>query len=218
MDTPAALRDASQKPDISSLSELKDVEGVYSRFTWNANDVPGVSDSTGTFITADFVESSGLNPANLDNGISNMEVVLVPWQMMVSDSSVGEGKLSVVGLGEDTVRITIVDFNPWYENLCRFEVSSFNLQLNLATPGSVPFAVVIGYTADGTYYTIENGSIIFGDGESASFTGGFKLGSAAPIPFEFELDYSTDPATITGTFGAAPANCTLDLETFAVSC
>ncbi len=123
MDTPASERDAAQKPPISSLSEQKDIPDVYSRFTWNADDVPGVSDPFDTLITADFVESGGLNPANLDNGISNSEVVLVPWEMTVAGSTrVGAGKLSVVGLGEDTVRVTIVALeeekggpNPWYE-------------------------------------------------------------------------------------------------------
>ena len=118
MDTPAGSRDDSQKPDISSLVELKDVAGVYSRFTWNVGDVPEVIDQGGTLITADFVESSGLNPSDLDNGIGGMEVVLLLWKMTVGASTVvGEGKMSVVGLDDDTVRITIVDFNPWYARL-----------------------------------------------------------------------------------------------------
>jgi hypothetical protein len=220
MDTPVAQR-TSPELDISSLVELKDVPDVYSRFTWNADDVPDVSDPGGTLITADFVESSGLNPADLDDGIGGVEVVLVPWEMTLGDSTVvGEGKMSVIALNEDTVRITIVDFNPWYEgwaNYCRFEVSAFNLHLDLATPGSDPFAVVVEYTAQGDGYTIETGSIFFG-GDTASFTGSYKLGSAAAIPFDFELDYSTDPASIEGTFGGIPANCTIDLGTFAVTC
>jgi hypothetical protein len=55
-------------------------------------------------------------------------------------------------------------------------------------------------------------------GETASFTGSYKLGSAAAIPFDFELDYSADPASIEGTFGGIPATCTIDLDTFAVTC
>ena len=228
MDTPADQRDAGQKPPIESLSELKNVPGVYSRFTWNADDVPGVSDPDGTMITADFIESSGLNPANLDNGISGNEVVLVPWEMTVDESTkVGAGKLSVVGLDEDTVRVTIValdpeegrPLNPWYEaNSCLFELTSFQLHLDLATPGSDPFAVVIGFTAGGDGYAIENGSVILGNDESASFTGNYKVGSAAAVPFDFQLDYSTDPASIEGTFGGIPANCTIDLDTLEVTC
>lgn len=221
MDTPIGQR-TSPDLDISSLVELKDVPEVYSRFTWNADDVPGVSDPGDTLITTDFVESSGLNPADLDNGIGGMEVVLVPWEMTVDGpTTVGAGKLSVLGLDEDTVRVTIVDFNPWYEgwaNYCRFELTTFQLQLNLAIPDSEPFAVVIGFTAQGSGFAIENGSIIFGEGDTASFTGGYKLGSAAAIPFNFELDYSTEPAGLEGTFGGIPASCTIDLATFEVRC
>ncbi|KPK16399.1 MAG: hypothetical protein AMJ62_05795 [Myxococcales bacterium SG8_38] len=70
----------------------------------------------------------------------------------------------------------------------------------------------------GNGFAIESGSIIFGEGDTASLTGGFKLGTAAAIPFEFDLDYSTDPAGIEGTFGGTPASCTIDLGTFAVTC
>jgi hypothetical protein len=220
MDTPVAQR-TSPELDIPSLVELKDVPDVYSRFTWNADDVPDVSDPGGTLITADFVESSGLNPADLDDGIGGVEVVLVPWEMTVGDSTVvGAGKMSVIALDEDTVRITIVDFNPWYEgwaNYCRFEISAFDLALDLATPGSDPFSVFVGYTAQGSDYAIEAGSIFFGV-DTARFTGSYKLGSAAAIPFDFDLDYSTDPASIEGTFGGIPATCTIDLDTFAVTC
>lgn len=215
---PAEARSPDQLPPIGDLVELKDVTGVYSRFTWTASEVPGVEDLNDTVIQADFVESSGLNPADLDNGISNMEVMLLPWTMFVEERVVGEGKLSVAGLGEDTVRITIVDFNPQYENLCEFEIFNFGLQLDLATPGSQPFAVQIGYTADGPGYGIDSGWITLGEGESASFTGDFAFTGAAAIPFDFTLDYSTDPAGMSGTFGGVPADCTIDLETFAVVC
>ena len=194
--------------------------GVYSRFSWNADDGSGVSDPDDTLITADFIESTGLNPADLDDGISGGEVVLVPWEMTVDGSTtVGAGKFSIPGLDEDTVRITIVDFNPWYESsACRFEITSFNANLDLATPGSEPFAVVIGFAAEGDGYAIENGAIILGEGDSASFSGSYKLGSAAAIPFDFQLDYSTDPASIDGTFGGVPASCTIDLDTLEVTC
>jgi hypothetical protein len=232
IDIPVDQRDASQKPPIPSLSELTDVEGVYRRFTWNVDDVPDVEDSNATFVTLNFIEGCAerdpddpgtcISFWNLDNGIFNGQVTLVPWEMTVGAStSVGAGKLSVVGLDNNVVRITIVDFNPWYEgsgDYCRFELSSFNLHLDLATPGSEPFAVVIGFSAEGSGYSIENGSIIFGEGDTASFTGGYKLGSADPIPFDFALDYSSDPAAINGTFGGIPANCTIDLTTFAISC
>ena len=155
---------------------------------------------------------------NLDNGIFNSQVVPVPWQMFVGELLVGEGQFSVVGLDNDTVRMTIVKFNPVYTNLCRFEIFNFNLHLDLATQGSEPFAVQIGYTADGSGYTIENGWITFGEGDTAGFTGDFKLGSADAIPFDFTLDYSTDAAGISGTFGGVPASCTIDLATFEVVC
>lgn len=215
LDTPVG----GSLPGIDDLVELKDDPAAYySRFTWTVDEVPDVEDLNETSIQVDFVESSGQNPANLENGISNAEVVLVPWQMTVDASTlVGEGKLSVVGLGEDTVRITIVDFNPYYENICRFEIFNFALQLDLATEGSEPFAVQIGYTADGPGYGIDNGWITLGEGDTVSFTGDFELGAASAIPFEFTLDYSTDPAGISGTFGGVPSNCTIDFETFAVS-
>ena len=215
LDTPEDMRDASQKPPIVSLSELKTVPDVYSRFTWNANDVPDVEDPSQTFIQADFIEGG---ETNLDLGIFNGNVVLLPWEMRVDDRLVGEGKFSIVGLDNDTVRMTIVDFNPTYENLCTFEIFNFNLHLDLATEGSEPFAVQIGYTAEGPGYTIENGWITFGEGDSAGFTGEFKLGTAAGIPFDFTLDYSTDPAGISGTFGGVPSSCTIDLATFVVVC
>jgi hypothetical protein len=231
LDTPLASR-TTPALNISSFVELKDVPGVYSRFTWNADDVPGVSDPGGTLITADFIEGCAerdpTNPAvclaywNLDNGIFDKQVTLVPWEMTVGTSTVvGAGKMSVVGLGPDTVRVTIVDFNPWYEgwaNYCRFEMTSFQLQLNLAIPDSEPFAVIIGFRAEGSGYAVESGSVIFGEGNTASFSGSYKVGSAAAIPFDFQVDWSTDPASIEGTFGGVPTSCAIDLDTFVVSC
>jgi hypothetical protein len=214
------------RPPSSVYSENKDVPDVYARWTWNAADVPGVEDPNNTAIQVDFIESCADRDEenncvafwNLDNGIFNSQVVPMPWTMRVGESLVGEGNFSVVGLDNDTVRMTIVNFNPWYENLCRFEIFNFNLHLDLATEGSEPFAVQIGYTATGTGYAIENGWIAFGDGDSAGFTGEAKLGTAAPIPFDFTLDYSTDPAGLSGTFGGVPASCTIDLATFEVVC
>ena len=221
-------------PDIDGLVEQTDVPGVYARFTWNADDVPGVTDPGETNIQVDFEEgcarSEGTPPDpvecvefwNLDNGISAGEVALVPWEMTVDGPTVvGKGKMSVIGLDEDTVRVTIVDFNPWYEgwaNVCRFEVIGFNLHLDLATEDSEPFAVVIDFRATGNGYAIEAGSVIFGEGDTASFTGQYVLGSAEGIPFDFELDYSTDPAGLQGTLGGIPASCTIDLATFDVTC
>lgn len=227
MDTPSDQRDADQKPPIVSLSELKGLtspegDAIYSRFTWFANDVPGVSDPGATLITADFIDGKGLNPADLDNGIYNQQVVLLPWQMTVGESTVvGAGRMSVSGLGNDAIRMTIIDFNPWYEgwaNYCHFEIQGFDFYLDLATPGSEPYGVVIGFTAMGNGYSIENGAIIFGTGDTASFTGGYKLGDAEAIPFDLEIDYSTEPAAITGTVGGLPAGCTIDLDTFDVRC
>lgn len=222
MDTPEEDRDADQKPAIISLTELRNVTDVYARFTWFADDVPGVSDSGETFITVDFVDGVGLNPADLEYGIFNQQVVLVPWEMTVGVSTVvGAGKMSVSGLGNDAIRMTIVDFNPWYEgwaNYCHFEISSFDFYLDLATPGSEPYGVVVGFNAMGIDFTIENAWIMFGEGDSASFTGDYKLGATTTLPFDFELDYSTDPAGLTGTVGSVPASCTIDLATFEVRC
>jgi len=203
------------RPPITIYSENTEVPNVYSRWTWNAADVPGVEDANNTLIQADFIEGAG---TDLDNGIFDGDVVLLPWTMFVGERVVGQGKFSVIGLGFDTVRMTIVDFNPVYTNLCRFEIFNFNLNLDLATEGSEPFAVQIGYKANGTGYAIENGWVTFGEGDTAGFTGDFKLGSAGAIPFDFTLDYSTDPAGISGTFGGVPASCTIDLATFEVVC
>lgn len=221
MDTPEVLRDADQKPSIMGLTERRDVTGVYAQFAWLADGVDGVSDPGETLITVDFIDGVGSNPSDLDVGILNQQVVLVPWEMTVSESTVvGAGKMSVSGLGNDAIRMTIVDFNPWYEgwaNYCRFEMPSFDFYLDLATPGSEPYGVVVGFNAVGVDFTIENGWIIFGEGDTASFTGDYKLG-AATLPFDFQLDYSTEPAGLTGTVGGLPANCTIDLATFDVRC
>jgi hypothetical protein len=230
LDTPIGSRDASQKPDIVSLSELKDVPDVYSRFTWYAKDVPGVVDTGDTFITADFGfdPTGGSNPAQLDNGISGSEVVIIPWEFTVAGPTVvGAGRMSVIGLDNDVVRITIVandgpEPSPWYEgwaNYCRFKINSFSLHLDLATPGSEPYAVIIGYEATGSGFAIENGSIVFGTEDSASFTGNYNtplLDEA--LPFDLEIDFGADPATVTGTFAGGAVSCTVDLETFQVSC
>lgn len=222
MDTPEELRDANQKPSITGLTEFRNVTDVYSRFTWLADGVEGVSDLGETLITVDFIDGVGLHPADLDFGIFNQQVVLVPWEMTVGVSTVvGAGKMSVSGLGHDAIRMTIVDFNPWYEgweNYCHFEIPSFDFYLDLATPGSVPYGVVVGFNAMGVDFTIENAWIMFGDGDTASFTGDYKPGAATALPFDFQLDYSTDPAGITGTVGGLPASCTIDLATFEVRC
>ena len=95
--------------------------------------------------------------------------------MTVGESTVvGAGNMSITGLGEDATRMTIIDFNPWYEgwaNYCRFEVSLFDYYLDLATPGSEPYSVVVNFTAKGAGFTIKNGAVIFGEGDTASFTG-----------------------------------------------
>lgn len=229
---PPPLRpDAPTVPQISTLTEYKDVPGVYSRFVWEVADVEGVSDPAGMLTTVDFEETS----SNLDFGIGNSQVVHVPWTIAVGTlpTVVGAGKMSVVGLGEDTIKMSILPLDaglgndgegPWYGgvvNICRFEVFNFSLHLNLATPGSKPFAVVVGFTAEGGDYDIENGWFYFEEDDTVRFEGDLKTGGAAtPVPFNLTLDYRTDPATVSGTFGDAtlPPNCTIDLGTFDMSC
>lgn len=228
MDTPILDQEDYERvgkiPGFVSNSELKGgtSDPYYSRFTWLAKTIPGVSDSGETLITVDFIDGVGLNPSDLDYGIFNQQVVLVPWEMTVGVSTVvGAGKMSVSGLSNDAIRMTIVDFNPWYEgwaNYCRFEISSFDFYLDLATPGSEPYGVVVGFSAIGVDFNIDNAWIMFGEGDTASFTGDYKLGAATTLPFDFELDYSTDPAGLTGTVGGLPAICTIDLATFEVRC
>jgi len=230
---PPPLRpDAPTVPQISTLTEEKDVPGVYSRFLWKVNDVVDVSDPDDMLITVDFVETS----SNLDFGISNSQVVHVPWTIGVGTlpTVVGAGKMSVVGLDEDTIKMSILPLDaglgndgegPWYGgvvNICRFEVFNFNLHLDLATPDSKPFAVIVGFTAESSDYDIENGWFYFEEDDTVRFEGDAILfgNVAAPVPFNLTLDYRTDPAKVSGTFGAStlPPNCTIDLNTFNVSC
>jgi hypothetical protein len=218
MDTPVGQRDwANQKPPITSLTETKNVPGVYSRFKWNISDV--VPDEGETRATADFIEGTS---TDLDFGIRMSDVVLIDWDLSVGvDTVVGEGKFSTIGLDNDVVRMTIVDFNPWYEgwaNYCRFEITSFNLHLDLATPGSEPFAVIVEYKATSNGFNIDQGAVIFGEDDNVTFTGQLTIGEAPAIPFELELDYGAVPATIKGTVGPASVNCTIDLTTYAVTC
>jgi hypothetical protein len=243
MDTPARIRPPSptipqiarftQDTDVPPVTEPEHVLDVYMRFTWDANDVDGISDPVEhTLITVDFSEAGSVD---LDLGIVDSEVVHVPWKMTVGTSTVvGAGKMSVVGLGDDTVKVSILPtrsdhrpvrdttvLGPWYEgwaNVCLFEVKSFNLHLDLATPGSEPFAVVVGFEATGKDFAIENGWFIFGEDDTVNFTGEYGLGSAQAIPFDLTLDYGTDPAGISGTFGELPVGCTIDLATFDTSC
>ena len=234
---PPALRpDAPTVPQIpmSSLTEDKEVPGIYSRFTWNAADVDDVSDPDGMLITVNFKDSGGENPVNLDYGIDNMQVAHIPWEITVGTlpTVVGEGKMSVLGLGADTIRMSIIprddivppdEGNPWYEgvqNYCRFEVFNFQLHLDLATPGSKPTSVIVGFTAESRDYDIENGWFYFEEDDTVRFEGDAILFGAAPLKFNLTLDYKTDPAALSGTYGSTslPPNCTIDLDTFNVSC
>lgn len=238
---PPALRpDAPTVPQISVLTEDKIRSDVYSRFTWNAADVAGVSDPDGMLITVDFKDSGGLNPVNLDFGIDNMQVAHIPWEITVGTlpTVVGKGKMFVSGLGADTIRMGIIPRddadppdapeprdvgNPWYggvQNYCRFEVPSFQLQLDLATPGSKPFAVIVGFEAESRDYDIENGWFYFEEDDTVRFEGDAILFGAAPLKFNLTLDYKTNPAALSGTYGSTslPPNCTIDLDTFNVSC
>jgi hypothetical protein len=236
---PPALRpEAPTVPQIPSsmLTEDKIRSDVYSRFTWNANDVAGVSDPDGMLITVDFEETS----ANLDYGIDNMQVAHIPWEITVGTlpTVVGKGRMFVSGLGPDTIRMGIIPRedadppnapeprdvgNPWYggvQNYCRFEVFSFNLHLDLATPDSKPFAVVVGFEAESRDYDIENGWFYFEEDDTVRFEGDAILFGGAPLKFNLTLDYRTDPAALSGTYGSTslPPNCTIDLNTFNVSC
>ena len=229
---PPPLRpDAPTVPQIADeeLTEEKIRSDVYSRFTWNVDDVEGVSDPNDMLITVDFVETS----SNLDFGIGNSQVVHIPWTIGVGTlpTVVGAGKMSVVGLGEDTIKMSILPLDaglgndgegPWYGgvvNICRFEVFNFNLHLDLATPDSKPFAVIVGFTAESSDYDIENGWFYFEEDDTVRFEGDAILFGGA-LEFNLTLDYRTDPATVSGTFGAStlPPNCTIDLDTFNVSC
>jgi len=215
----ALLRYIDQAPGATRpgfIMEDKSQMDIYSRFTWDADDVDAVNDPTHTAIRADFIESTGLNPANLDDGIQNMEVVLVPWEMTLDGpTTVGEGRFSISGLGPDTVRATIVDFNPWYTGLgyCRFEITLFDVHLDLTDPSLVPTSAVIGFTAEGLGFMLDNGAIIYGGGDTASFSGEFN-----GQPVSFEVDFGTDTGDLTGTFAGIPIDCTIDLETFDLSC
>ncbi|MDH3817064.1 MAG: hypothetical protein OES21_00535 [Myxococcales bacterium] len=242
---PPALRpDAPTVPQIADedLTEEKIRSDVYSRFTWNANDVAGVSDPDGMLITVSFEDSGGLNPVNLDYGIDNMQVAHIPWEITVGTlpTVVGKGRMSVSGLGPDTIRMGIIPRedadppdtpeprdvgNPWYggvQNYCRFEVPSFQLHLDLATPGSKPTAVIVGFEAESRDYDIENGWFYFEEDDTVRFEGDAILfgNVAAPLKFNLTLDYRTDPAALSGTYGSTslPPNCTIDLDTFKVSC
>jgi hypothetical protein len=115
--------------------------------------------------------------------------------------------------------------NPWYggvQNYCRFEVPSFQLHLDLATPGSKPTAVIVGFEAESRDYDIENGWFYFEEDDTVRFEGDAILfgNVAAPLKFNLTLDYRTDPAALSGTYGSTslPPNCTIDLDTFKVSC
>lgn len=233
IDTPVSppLRpDSPTVPQVSMLTEDAGVSGVYRRFTWLVNDVDGVSDPNEMLITVDFEETN----SNLDFGIDNSQVVHIPWTIGVGTPPtwVGAGKMSVVGLGADTIRMSILPLDvgfgndgegPWYAgvvNICRFEVFNFQLQLDLATPNSEPFAVIVGFTGESEDYDIENGWFYFEEDDTVRFEGDAILLGAVPIEFDLTLDYGTDPAGVSGTFGSMslPANCTIDLNTFDVSC
>lgn len=105
-------------------------------------------------------------------------------------------------------------------NICRFEVFNFQLQLDLATPDSKPFAVIVGFTAESQDYDIESGWFYFEEDDTVRFDGDAILFGTVPVEFNLTLDYGTDPAGVSGTFGSTPlpANCTIDLDNFDVSC
>jgi hypothetical protein len=76
--------------------------------------------------------------------------------------------------------------------------------------------------AESRDYDIENGWFYFDEEDTVRFEGDAILfgNDAAPVEFNLTLDYGTDPAAVSGTFGSTPlpSNCTIDLDTFHVSC
>jgi hypothetical protein len=154
-------------------------------FSW-LMDVDG-DDRDETLVDGALEESTGANPGNLSNGISNQEVILVPWTWVEESVDTGAGKFSVVGLGEDTVRMIIIE-ETWYDDevgACYVDVFSFQNQLDLADPSSERFAFMLGFTAETGPYTLENAWVTLGE-TSISVSG--ESGGA---PLDFELDPDT---------------------------
>lgn len=154
-------------------------------FSW-LMDVDG-DDQDETLVDGALEESTGANPGNLSNGISNQEVILVPWTWAEESVDTGAGKFSVVGLGEDTVRMIIIE-ETWYEDVvgaCYMEVFSFQSQLDLADPSSERFAFMLGFKAEIEPYKLENAWVEFV--ESAVLVSGESDGE----PLSFKLDAET---------------------------
>lgn len=130
-------------------------------FAWSI-DVDGVGGAE-TLVSGQLVESTGGNPANLANGIQSSEVVLVPWDWVANAETTAASKFSVVGLDQDSVRMTIVE-ETWYDDgvSCHFEITSFAEHLDLADPGSERFAFVLGGWVESGVHTLENAWVTLG--------------------------------------------------------
>jgi len=154
--------------------------------------------TTGTNISGELIPHPGnptanppIPPTDLDLGIYQGDVVNVPWEGEAASTVITAGRLSVIGLDHDTVRITIVE-EPWY-NIgpgCHLQIFSFAFHLNLAVAGSEPFAFVLGFWAESDGEMLENAWTTLSpttvditgeyDGDSVSFS--LDRETFAPIP------------------------------------
>jgi hypothetical protein len=109
-----------------------------------------------------------------------MEVILVGWDWTLESVTTGMGKLSIAGLGEDTVRMIVIEQTFYDDNdICFVDFFSFQSQIDLEDPSSERFAFVLGFTTEKGTYVLDEAFVTLGestisvsgriDGESVSF-------------------------------------------------
>ncbi|MCG6988098.1 MAG: hypothetical protein LJF06_07960 [Gemmatimonadetes bacterium] len=139
------------------------------------------------------------------------EVCIAEWDMfhIVTTAQMGGGTFSVVGLGNagapystPSYRVTIVTEEPWIKTVdgCRLDITSLQLILHpFADPQLISAMVTFKMTSEGLVDEV-NGDLIFGYDPSASSQSMTLTGQ-----------YTVDGAT-------ANISCTVDLDTYALSC
>ncbi|MGB5193649.1 MAG: hypothetical protein WBN70_11760 [Polyangiales bacterium] len=82
--------------------------------------------------------------------------------------------------------------NPWFEEgTCRFELTSFGVNINLTSPLAEPTSAVIGFEAKVGDATLENGSIIVGTEGNTDFSASY-----AGQPVSFTINFDTEELTL----------------------
>jgi len=149
-------------------------------FAWQI-DVDGTG-GTETVVRGELIESSG----TLARGIEFGEVIHADWTWAADPASTGEGKLSIYGLNNETIRVTPL-VEPRYDDggACHVQFTVVYFHLDLSDSESERTAAQLGFWVEAAPYLLDNAFATFG--ETLITIDGQYLGE----PVTFTLDAET---------------------------